>query len=98
MRVQQPRREQATSAADRQLPGRDPRAADTTRPAAAADAADGATIDLIDPSTGEVFATSPRSGAADVDDQLQVIAFNCSATSIAGTSTHIVYSSHMWPK
>ncbi|WP_426573430.1 gamma-aminobutyraldehyde dehydrogenase [Aquihabitans sp. McL0605] len=34
---------------------------------AASDAADGATIDLVDPSTGEVFATSPRSGAADVD-------------------------------
>jgi betaine-aldehyde dehydrogenase len=33
----------------------------------AVDAADGATIDLIDPSTGEVFATSPRSGDADVD-------------------------------
>jgi betaine-aldehyde dehydrogenase len=30
-------------------------------------AADGATLDLIDPSTGEVFGTSPRSGAADVD-------------------------------
>jgi len=33
----------------------------------AVEAADGATIDLVDPSTGEVFATSPRSGAADVD-------------------------------
>ena len=33
----------------------------------ATDAADGATIDLVDPSTGEVFATSPKSGAADVD-------------------------------
>jgi betaine-aldehyde dehydrogenase len=31
------------------------------------DAADGATIDVTDPSTGEVFATSPRSGPADVD-------------------------------
>jgi betaine-aldehyde dehydrogenase len=30
-------------------------------------AADGATLDLIDPSTGDVFGTSPRSGAADVD-------------------------------
>jgi len=30
-------------------------------------AADGATLDLVDPSTGEVFATSPNSGAADVD-------------------------------
>ena len=33
----------------------------------AVDAADGATIDLVDPSTGEVFGTSPRSGAVDVD-------------------------------
>ncbi len=33
----------------------------------AVDAADGAAIDLVDPSTGEVFATSPRSGVADVD-------------------------------
>ena len=33
----------------------------------AVDAADGATLDLVDPSTGEVFGTSPRSGAADVD-------------------------------
>jgi betaine-aldehyde dehydrogenase len=31
------------------------------------DAADGATLDLVDPSTGEVFATSPRSGPEDVD-------------------------------
>jgi betaine-aldehyde dehydrogenase len=31
------------------------------------DAADGATLDLVDPSTGQVFATAPRSGAADVD-------------------------------
>ncbi len=31
------------------------------------DAADGGTVDLVDPSTGEVFATSPRSGEADVD-------------------------------
>jgi betaine-aldehyde dehydrogenase len=31
------------------------------------DAADGATLDLVDPATGEVFATAPRSGAADVD-------------------------------
>jgi betaine-aldehyde dehydrogenase len=30
-------------------------------------AADGRTTDLIDPSTGEVFATAPLSGAADVD-------------------------------
>jgi betaine-aldehyde dehydrogenase len=33
----------------------------------AVDAADGATIELIDPATGEVFGTSPRSGDADVD-------------------------------
>jgi betaine-aldehyde dehydrogenase len=31
------------------------------------DAQDGRTVDLIDPSTGEVFATAPVSGAADVD-------------------------------
>ncbi len=31
------------------------------------DAADGRTTDLIDPSTGEVFANAPLSGAADVD-------------------------------
>src|SRR4051812_33178577 len=31
------------------------------------DAADGATLDLVDPATGEVFATAPRSGATDVD-------------------------------
>jgi len=31
------------------------------------DAASGATLDLIDPSTGEVFATSPIAGEADVD-------------------------------
>ena len=31
------------------------------------EAADGATIDLIDPSTGVVFATSPKSGVVDVD-------------------------------
>ena len=30
-------------------------------------AADGRTLDLIDPSTGEVFGTSPLSGAEDVD-------------------------------
>ncbi|WP_181779923.1 aminobutyraldehyde dehydrogenase [Pseudonocardia pini] len=30
-------------------------------------AADGATMDVVDPSTGEVYATAPRSGAADVD-------------------------------
>ncbi|MGC9665475.1 gamma-aminobutyraldehyde dehydrogenase [Planosporangium sp. 12N6] len=31
------------------------------------DAADGRTMDLIDPSTGEVFGTAPQSGAEDVD-------------------------------
>src|ERR1700712_433385 len=31
------------------------------------DAADGRTLDLVDPSTGEVFGTSPLSGAQDVD-------------------------------
>ena len=34
---------------------------------ASSDAADGATLDLVDPATGDVFATAPRSGAADVD-------------------------------
>ena len=38
------------------------------------EATDGATIDLIDPSTGEVFATSPRSGEADVDAACQAAA------------------------
>ena len=32
-----------------------------------ADAADGRSFDLVDPSTGEAFASSPASGAADVD-------------------------------
>ncbi|WP_441250045.1 gamma-aminobutyraldehyde dehydrogenase [Kitasatospora sp. McL0602] len=31
------------------------------------DAADGRTLDVIDPTTGQVYATSPLSGAADVD-------------------------------
>ena len=31
------------------------------------EAADGGTLELVNPSTGEVFATAPRSGAADVD-------------------------------
>ncbi len=31
------------------------------------DAADGATLDLVDPTNGQVFATSTKSGAADVD-------------------------------
>jgi len=30
-------------------------------------AADGGTLDLVDPSTGEVFGSSPRSGPADID-------------------------------
>ncbi|HET6816415.1 MAG TPA: gamma-aminobutyraldehyde dehydrogenase [Mycobacteriales bacterium] len=34
---------------------------------ASTDAADGATLDLVDPASGDVFATAPRSGAADVD-------------------------------
>src|SRR5881275_2275770 len=34
---------------------------------ASVDAADGGTLDLVDPASGEVFATAPRSGAADVD-------------------------------
>ncbi|MCX4790545.1 MULTISPECIES: gamma-aminobutyraldehyde dehydrogenase [unclassified Streptomyces] len=32
-----------------------------------ADASDGRTLDVVDPSTGEVYATSPLSGQADVD-------------------------------
>ncbi|MFD7428729.1 gamma-aminobutyraldehyde dehydrogenase [Streptomyces sp. NPDC059818] len=32
-----------------------------------ADASDGRTLDVVDPATGEVYATSPLSGAADVD-------------------------------
>ncbi|MEY2247966.1 gamma-aminobutyraldehyde dehydrogenase, partial [Streptomyces sp. BF23-18] len=32
-----------------------------------ADAADGRTLDVVDPTTGDVYATSPLSGAADVD-------------------------------
>ncbi|MFG3050830.1 gamma-aminobutyraldehyde dehydrogenase [Kitasatospora sp. NPDC048239] len=31
------------------------------------DAADGRTLDIVDPTTGEVYATSPLSGASDVD-------------------------------
>src|SRR4051812_49616949 len=34
---------------------------------ASVDAADGGSLDLVDPATGSVFASSPRSGAADVD-------------------------------
>jgi betaine-aldehyde dehydrogenase len=37
-----------------------------------ADTKDGATADLVNPSTGEVFATMPDSGAADVDVALTV--------------------------
>ncbi|MYV39208.1 aldehyde dehydrogenase family protein, partial [Streptomyces sp. SID1328] len=32
-----------------------------------ADASDGRTLDVVDPTTGDVYATSPLSGAADVD-------------------------------
>jgi betaine-aldehyde dehydrogenase len=39
-----------------------------------ADAADGRVSDLIDPSTGEVFATAPVSGAADVAAAMQAAA------------------------
>ena len=34
------------------------------------DASDGPTADIVDPSTGETFATAPISGAADVDAAL----------------------------
>ncbi len=51
-----------------------PRALQNLVGGTASDAADGATIDLVDPSTGEVFATSPRSGAADVDAACQAAA------------------------
>jgi len=34
---------------------------------ASVDAVDGGSLDLVDPATGSVFATAPRSGAADVD-------------------------------
>jgi betaine-aldehyde dehydrogenase len=34
-------------------------------------AQEGATLDIVNPSTGEVYATSPLSGAADVDDAMQ---------------------------
>ncbi|HEV2873805.1 MAG TPA: gamma-aminobutyraldehyde dehydrogenase [Thermoleophilaceae bacterium] len=32
---------------------------------------EGETLDIVNPSTGEVYATSPRSGAGDVDDAMQ---------------------------
>nr|WP_240930055.1 gamma-aminobutyraldehyde dehydrogenase [Streptomyces coryli] len=35
------------------------------------DAADGRTLDVVDPTTGEVYATSPLSGAADVDAAME---------------------------
>ncbi|MDI2127512.1 gamma-aminobutyraldehyde dehydrogenase [Yinghuangia seranimata] len=38
------------------------------------DAADGRTMDVIDPSTGEVYATAPLSGAADVDAAMSAAA------------------------
>ncbi|MGW2401287.1 gamma-aminobutyraldehyde dehydrogenase [Kitasatospora sp. NPDC001664] len=38
------------------------------------DAADGRTLDVIDPTTGEVYATSPLSGAADVDAAMDAAA------------------------
>ncbi|MEU6154012.1 gamma-aminobutyraldehyde dehydrogenase [Actinosynnema sp. NPDC047251] len=34
------------------------------------DAADGRTLDVVDPATGEVYATAPRSGPSDVDHAL----------------------------
>jgi betaine-aldehyde dehydrogenase len=39
-----------------------------------AEAADGATLDLVDPSTGQAFATAPRSGDRDVDAACQAAA------------------------
>ncbi|MFF3750754.1 gamma-aminobutyraldehyde dehydrogenase [Streptomyces sp. NPDC002018] len=38
------------------------------------DAADGRTIDVVDPATGEVYATSPLSGPADVDAAMEAAA------------------------
>lgn len=38
------------------------------------DAADGRTIDVVNPATGEVFATSPLSGQADVDAAMDAAA------------------------
>src|SRR6478735_8878008 len=51
-----------------------PRALKNLVGGAASDAADGATLDVVDPSTGEVFATAPLSGAADVDAACQTAA------------------------
>ncbi|HWC80295.1 MAG TPA: gamma-aminobutyraldehyde dehydrogenase [Pseudonocardiaceae bacterium] len=41
---------------------------------AAGDAADGRTLDVVDPVTGEVYATSPLSGPADVDTAMTAAA------------------------
>ncbi|MFC4855319.1 gamma-aminobutyraldehyde dehydrogenase [Actinophytocola glycyrrhizae] len=38
------------------------------------DPADGANTDVVDPSTGEVFASAPRSGTADVDQAMRAAA------------------------
>ncbi|MEX2627601.1 MAG: aminobutyraldehyde dehydrogenase [Ilumatobacteraceae bacterium] len=38
------------------------------------DAADGATIPVVDPTTGEQYATAPRSGPADIDAAMQAAA------------------------
>jgi betaine-aldehyde dehydrogenase len=38
------------------------------------EAADGGTTDIVDPATGEVFATAPRSAAADVDAAMRAAA------------------------
>ncbi len=38
------------------------------------DAADGRTLDIVDPTTGEVYATSPLSGASDVDAAMDAAA------------------------
>jgi len=51
---------------------------------ASLDAADGATLDLIDPTTGEVYATAPRSGAGDVDAAMRAAA---DAFEVWGNST-----------
>ena len=38
------------------------------------DPRDGQYTDVVDPSTGEVYAQTPKSGAADVDEALQAAA------------------------
>jgi betaine-aldehyde dehydrogenase len=38
------------------------------------DAADGASLEIVDPATGEAFATAPRSGAADIDTAVRAAA------------------------